>query len=572
MRKTLFALSASVLTWLLSVALVMAQSNCSDLVTQALEAVDESCSSTGRNEACYGYDQVEASFLVDVADDFFSQVASISPVADIETIRTAPLNTETGVWGVAVMNIQADLPNTLPGQSVTFILLGDVEVENAVAPEDAFVPSEGLDVTVNIAAGANVRSGPGTNYNVIGGLQNGQTVLADGVSEDGEWLRVAYRERPAWLSISVIDSGAAGISELPTLSAELQTPMQAFYLRTGIGEPECGEAPDDILVVQGPENININITVNGANVQLGSSGAFRIIMIDGQPFLEIIVFDGHFLVDGQNITQGQHSVICLGDENSRGLDGENNDLVVTCDASEPEPIEDFGEEWCIMEDVPSDILNYGLEVLCPGETPPPLPTEQVGQGGASNSELEAVDCSSFAILTGSIPATNFILSWSPATGADSYEVAVYDSGGNQTSVYSGLTATSIGLNGGGGFASSGYVDVRAYQAGQYACYVRLNFTRTPDPNEPIGGYGGPGFSVTLSYCDWPDGMSFTVSWQNAEEEVVVTIPGTSYVYSSSSESGSLGDEYMGFVPSSGTIVVSSGDHTVTFGCPDPYGA
>src|SRR5262249_19004022 len=140
-------------------------------------------------------------------------------------------------------------------------------------------PSDGIEVTVNIASGANVRSGPGTNYNVVGGLQNGQTVVADGLSGDGQWLRVAYRERPAWLSMSVI-AETAGISDLPTLSADLQTPMQAFYLRTGIGEPECAEAPDNGLLVQGPENININITVNGADIELGSSGMLRVIMID----------------------------------------------------------------------------------------------------------------------------------------------------------------------------------------------------------------------------------------------------------------------------------------------------
>src|SRR5215510_4876639 len=124
MKKPLLALSLSAFTWLLSVAIVMAQANCSALVTQALDAVDENCNSAGRNEACYGYDQVEASFLVEVADDFFTQPSNTTSIVELETIRTAPLNTETGVWGVAVMNLQADLPNTLPGQSVTFVLLG----------------------------------------------------------------------------------------------------------------------------------------------------------------------------------------------------------------------------------------------------------------------------------------------------------------------------------------------------------------------------------------------------------------------------------------------------------------
>src|SRR5688572_7788993 len=131
LSKGIFAL----LSGLLSLAIVIAQAEtCPELVSQALLAVDEACATTGRNEACYGYDQVEASFLTSVADDFFASPADISPIAEIETIRTAPLNTATGVWGVAIMNLQADLPNTIPGQSVTFVLLGDVEVENAVSP------------------------------------------------------------------------------------------------------------------------------------------------------------------------------------------------------------------------------------------------------------------------------------------------------------------------------------------------------------------------------------------------------------------------------------------------------
>src|SRR5689334_1216132 len=154
-RKSVFGLVTS----LLSVVIVIAQAaTCPELVNQALTAVDENCNTAGRNEACYGYDQVEASFLSSVADDFFTTPADLASVADLETIRTAPLNTETGVWGVAVMNLQADLPNTIPGQTVTFVLLGDVEVENAVAPEDVFVPAEGIEVTVDSAAGANVRS------------------------------------------------------------------------------------------------------------------------------------------------------------------------------------------------------------------------------------------------------------------------------------------------------------------------------------------------------------------------------------------------------------------------------
>jgi hypothetical protein len=266
----------SVLISLFSVSLVFAQTACPDLVKDALLAVDNNCSELGRNEACYGYDQVEASFLVDVEDDFFSTPRDVADVAELETIRTAPLSLDNGTWGVAVMNLQANMPNTLPGQNVTFLLMGDVEVENAVAPDEAFQPADALEVEVAVTAGANIRSGPNTNFNVLGGAGFESILEADGRSEDGDWLRVAYRERPAWVSSTVLADNP-DIEDLPRLSPDLKTPMQAFYLRTGIGESDCNEAPEDLLLVQGPENIEIALTVNGADVSLGSSGAFRIV-------------------------------------------------------------------------------------------------------------------------------------------------------------------------------------------------------------------------------------------------------------------------------------------------------
>lgn len=492
MHKQFTWFSSTLLMTLLSITVVIAQGACSELVVEALNAVDGNCSELGRNEACYGYDQVEASFLGEIGVSTFSQPTDTVSVADLETLRTAPLNLESGVWGVAVMSLQANMPDTLPGQNVTFILMGDVEVENAVDPENAFDPNDGIDVIVNVVAGANIRSGPGTNFNIIGGAANDAVLQADGLSEDGEWLRVAYRERPAWINLITIEDNST-IAELPTLTADLYTPMQAFYLRTGIGETECNEAPDDILLVQGPDNIEISLNVNGADVRLGSSGAFRVVEIDGELFLEVIVFDGTFVVGGVTVHPGQSSLMCLGDEGNRGLDGSSNDRTVEC-IQPPQPIDpgEFGEEWCIIEGIPSTLLHYGIDVLCPGETPPqPVVEQQTTENGATPSEIAEVDCSSFSIPAQGIPATDFTLSWNPATNAAEYHVVVFDSGGNQTSIVAGITGTSVGLNGGIGFANSGSIHVRAFRNGQYACVASINFSRTSDPNEPQGGYITP---------------------------------------------------------------------------------
>jgi hypothetical protein len=73
---------------------------------------------------------------------FSASLADRTALIDLETIRTTPLNLALDRWGIAVMNVQANVPNTLPGQAVTFLLLGDAQVENRVVPEEAHIPPD----------------------------------------------------------------------------------------------------------------------------------------------------------------------------------------------------------------------------------------------------------------------------------------------------------------------------------------------------------------------------------------------------------------------------------------------
>ncbi len=368
MRRTLLTSSMTALVMLLSVAITLAQGVCGEFVNRALDAVDTNCDGLGRNQACYGFNRVEAGFQMEVEEGFFNEPSDVTDISMIETIRTAPFNLEGEQWGVAVMVLQANLPQTLPGQNVTFILMGDTELENAVAPEDAYDPITGIDVTVTYPQGAAIRGGPGDNFNTIGGVVVGTIFNTDGLSEDGNWLRIVFEERPAWIRRTVVDP-IPEIDTLPVLSNDLHTPMQAFYLRTGIGQPSCNEVPDNSLLVQGPEDIEIALTVNGADIELGSSGILRVIEVNGEPFLEIVVLDGEFVVkaDENNpqdvvIRAGQRSTLCLQDGNNEGLDGQANDLLVSCGATPPEQVDvtTFGDDWCKLENLPENLLSYAL--------------------------------------------------------------------------------------------------------------------------------------------------------------------------------------------------------------------
>ena len=507
---------------LLSIVIVTAQTTCSALIEEALASLDTNCEDLDRNTACYGFDLVQAAFLSDVPDDFFVEPADVAGIGDLETIATAGLDEEHDIWGVAVMNVQANLPNTIPGQNVTFVLMGDTEVENAVSPENAFVPSDGIDVLTVVPAGANVRSGPGTNYNVLGAAANDTTLQADGLSEDREWLRVAFRDRPAWISRTVLEENAA-IDDLPVLSPDLHTPMQAFFLRTGIGESTCEAAPDDILLIQGPDNIEIEFTVNGANVNIGSSVGLRVVLINGEEFLELMVFDGKAEVGGVTVYPGYRTLMCLDEPDNRGVDGQANDRLVSCDPTPPEPVEDFGEQWCILEEIPASLLNYSIEILCPGETPPP--TTSGGGGAASQSQITDVNCSNFGLIgpfSGITPRpTTF--SWTEAPGATDYEVVFYNFQGGVAQTFF-TKETSIILNVGEIPTGSELAwEVRAYRDGAYACVTSRTPTifRNADPNPPQQQQAPStaGFS-TYKVCSGMD-VAY-VYWSNATGNVVIS--------------------------------------------------
>lgn len=174
----------------LSVVIVTAQETCTAIVEDALLAVDDFCGQLGRNQACYGNFDLSAESQEDVAEFTFEESGDIVDVEDILTLQLSELNEELNTWGVAVMSLQADIPNTLPGQNVTFILFGDVFIENA--------------------------------------------------------------------------------------STDEQSPMQAFYLRTGVGTVACEDAPESGLLIQSPDGVDeVTFNVNGVDVQIGSTVLFE---------------------------------------------------------------------------------------------------------------------------------------------------------------------------------------------------------------------------------------------------------------------------------------------------------
>jgi hypothetical protein len=109
-----------------------AQDDCAAIVQAALDTTADNCEATGRNQACYGNVNLEAESQQDVEDFDFSAPGDIEDVSALQSLTLSSQVEEGGEWGVVLMQLQANLPDSLPGQNVTFVLFGAVEIENGV--------------------------------------------------------------------------------------------------------------------------------------------------------------------------------------------------------------------------------------------------------------------------------------------------------------------------------------------------------------------------------------------------------------------------------------------------------
>jgi uncharacterized protein YgiM (DUF1202 family) len=270
---------------------VAAQNDCSAMVEAALAATDAACSTVGRNQACYGSAPLEAESTENTAEFTFAAAGDLVDLNQLAVLRSAALDADSGAWGIALLRVQANLPEMTPEQNMTMVVFGDVEVTNA-----------GTDAQVLTAVantGANVRQLPRENGELMGSLTSGASVNVVGRLSDGSWLQIEF---PA-------DSGQSGwvLASLLTVAGDVDSlnvvdpnvpqyrPMQAFYFRSGIGDAACAEAPQSGILIQTPEAAGrVLLSINDVNIRIGSTaflqavpgGALYINLLEGTALVE----------------------------------------------------------------------------------------------------------------------------------------------------------------------------------------------------------------------------------------------------------------------------------------------
>ncbi len=236
----------------------VSDADCPVIIQAALDAVENSCQGLERNQVCYGHPTVLAEAQPGASDFVFDSPGDIVNLADVANLALSPLNAESGEWGVALMSVQVDLPDVLPGQATTVVMFGNPEMESPL-------PYIGEQASVNaVEEELNMRAGPGLDEPVVAELVNWSevTILEGPVNtDDYDWWRVrAVDGTEGWVVERVPRLRTLIVirEELITIGSRVTVFSNSLNLRAG---PSIGEEHlltlyrgVDLTVLEGPVN------------------------------------------------------------------------------------------------------------------------------------------------------------------------------------------------------------------------------------------------------------------------------------------------------------------------------
>jgi hypothetical protein len=373
MRVVLVLVVAAILS-IVWVADAQQALTCETLVTTALNQLGTNCATLQRGFSCFGYPGIaHTSFDPVQQPDFYAEPGDVADLNITETIQSGPLVLVEEVYGINVMDVEANIPADASDKGVVFLQVGGVEVENGVEPVDAFLPLEaGVDATTTSATDLltwPAPSVPGYASETLLTVPSGAAVTVDAVTPELEFARTVYQNRAGWVALADLES-ASDLSSLPALNREDDTPMQDFYFRTGIGGVNCSAAPS-LLYLQGPNNVSTDLTVFDKHIRVQSTAILRSSPLGDQlgDYIEVIVLSGVVILNPDTANEiivppGFLSRIQLCDEfASLGIEGDPDEKCTVGEWSQPRPLtQDELNELGIVEKFPDNIVNYPVDI------------------------------------------------------------------------------------------------------------------------------------------------------------------------------------------------------------------
>jgi hypothetical protein len=262
--------------------------DCAAQADAALRQLALNCANLGSNEACYGWSEVTAVFGPGASggSDTFSRPADRASLLGVQSLESSAFNLGDESWGIAVLTVQGNLPLTLTPPGLVYMMVGDVTLTNGVSA-DMMLRALVKPLAVTLSEGLDAYAAPGDDAPVAQ-LATGTILQIDGVTPDGQWLRIAYQTEDgspfAWVKADAVwerqtslEAPGVAVRGLPEIEPRTRGPMQTFFLRTGIEAPACAAVPPALLYVQTPDGVAVDITVNGVSLRVEGVVILRLV-------------------------------------------------------------------------------------------------------------------------------------------------------------------------------------------------------------------------------------------------------------------------------------------------------
>jgi len=226
---------------------------CQELIDRALQASGDSCEGLGANQVCYGNNTLTAE-LNQGAQESFSDRGDKIEVSELLRLAASPMSVDRNEWGVAVFKVIANLPRSLPGQTVSMVVFGNTTLEGASGNLESFyftstlgqiecdqVPFDGVVISMPDGAGVTFTA-------------NGTEIILMGDAS----LKAT---KNGSMDISIL-KGAASVAangESQTIAAGQKTSLQ-------LGGPGGTNAvsPPSIPQALSPEELSLACTMTGS--------------------------------------------------------------------------------------------------------------------------------------------------------------------------------------------------------------------------------------------------------------------------------------------------------------------
>lgn len=120
---------------------------CSSIAADALITLKTVCQATGRDQICYGHPAVIPDLTPleeNAAPPVFESPGDLLRVIETRSLQLEALDLENGLWGAALMRVQANLPTSSP-ENVTILIMGGVNLQNERDTLQAFTFSADPD-------------------------------------------------------------------------------------------------------------------------------------------------------------------------------------------------------------------------------------------------------------------------------------------------------------------------------------------------------------------------------------------------------------------------------------------